>query len=278
MNTPTKPAASRLPVVANTDRRVEALRGRCAQLEQVARISDGAHRLAYGAVMLRDVVLQRVRDAKSMEEVAEALDSLVEDWSDEALPVDEATQAALAEHLWQQCQRHTAAGALYEDPRRVAHYAVDFLRAMWRMPAPAATQESTGEQPVTDAEPAAGEDVTALEEEHPDTSDEEQQCETRTAPHAWGDKWRGQREALRAQLDAGITPDPEFVGRVVCPEGAACPRGPVATFKPRADGSVPMHRYDVGGEACAGVGVKREPLRLATEGEAGSESEGGEPS
>lgn len=133
MTAPTETA----PAAPARDPRAEAQRSRIATLEHVARVTEGAHRIAYAAVLHRDVILHRVRDAETLDEVHEALDALVTAaWSDEALPVDEDVQAVLAEHLWQQCQKHAAAGALYEDPRRVAHYAIDCLRALWRLPNP----------------------------------------------------------------------------------------------------------------------------------------------
>lgn len=319
----TAPAGSNgtRPDGPSPEQRAEMLRGRILTVENALRITGGAHRLAYVAVIARDVVLNRIRHAETLDEVREALDSLEDaGWSDEALPVDDETRAALAEHLWQHCQRHPhVPGALFEDPRRTAHYAIDFLRALWRLPGPDGA-EPTGEydpgdevEPATYAEAieahrvlrerrrremderalvwdaAEADAVARIERLTPDEPDEEttgdvggeqpaendegeQQREADTAPHAWADKWQGERETLREQLEAGVTDDPEFVGRVICPEGTACPRGIVATFRPRADGSVPMHRYDVGGEECAGVGAKPEPLRLA-----GTDEEQGAP-
>lgn len=330
------------PAGPSPEQRFEMLRGRIAQLEHAGRVTEGAHRIAYAAVLHRDVILQRVRDAETLDEMHTALEALEPAaWSAEALPVDADTLVALAEHLWQHCQKHTGAGAIYDDPRRIAFAAVDFLRALWRLPDPdapppddvdeaaelnretlakvrfwrrrqdgdevllggldeilaartAAQVRGIGgrRQPTTYAEAveahrelreerrgvmdeiaavwdqAEAGAVALIEHFAPDESDEVEagdngEPETGAPSQAWADKWQGQRESLREQLEKGVTDDPEFVGRVICPEGDACPRGIVATFKPRSDGSVPMHRYDVGGEECAGVGAKPAPLRLA---------------
>lgn len=132
----TTPTTARQHDAAQLARANEGMRGRIKTLEGVARTNASAHRVAYAALLNRESVLQRIRDAASLEEVAEALETLEDGWPDEMPPVDEDVRDALAEHLWQMCQRHSQAPALFEDPRTVAHHAIDMLRAMWRLPNP----------------------------------------------------------------------------------------------------------------------------------------------
>lgn len=71
------------------------------------------------------------------------------------------------------------------------------------------------------------------------------------------------RDALRAELEAGFTSQDWAVGRVLCPAGRSCTGSILAVFPLLKNGRLPMHRGFLG-EACTGANQKptMPPLRL----------------
>lgn len=108
------------------------LRGEVDVLRHVARVNGGAHRIAYAAAWRLDGAVLRIRAADMLVKVREILDDL-DAHRDDDLPVDDDVRAVLAEHLRDRCQM--AGGGLFEAPERVAQYAIECLRALWRIPA-----------------------------------------------------------------------------------------------------------------------------------------------
>lgn len=135
------------------------LRGEVDVLRHVARVNGGAHRIAYAAAWRLDNAVRRIAEADMLVRVREILDELDEQRDDD-LPVDDDVRAALAEHLRDRCQT-SGGGAVFEAPERVAQYAIECLRALWRIPAtgPDADQDEAEDEPPEPAEPTTYEEA-----------------------------------------------------------------------------------------------------------------------